>query len=52
MSDSEKTYEPPLAAKDTNCETSVMALSEYDEYLGLCEVMTEEKMKNLVRKIE
>lgn len=33
-------------------ETTLATTSEYDEYLGLCEAMTEHKLKKLVRKIE
>ncbi|PSN69155.1 MFS general substrate transporter [Corynespora cassiicola Philippines] len=29
-----------------------MVVSEYDEYLGLCEIMTDVKLKRLVRKID
>lgn len=31
---------------------SVTVLTEYDEYLGLCEIMTEDKLQKLIRKIE
>ena len=33
-------------------ETTLTTTSEYDEYLGLCETMTEDRLKKLVRKIE
>jgi len=52
MTDLEKTTSNALSEKQTHPETSVTALTEYDEYMGLCEVMTEEKLKKLVRKIE
>lgn len=52
MTDMEKTASNPLSEKYTNPETSVTALPEYDEYLGLCEVITGDKMKKLARKIE
>jgi hypothetical protein len=38
--------------KTTDIETYVATLSEFDEYVGLCEVMSEDKLKKLVRKIE
>ena len=52
MGDLVKTQSLPLSEEKTNPETSVTAYSEYDEYLGLCEVMTEDKQKKLVRKID
>ncbi|KAF1845055.1 MFS general substrate transporter [Cucurbitaria berberidis CBS 394.84] len=52
MGELEKTPSIPLSEEKTNPETSVTAISEYDEYLGLCEIMTEDKMKKLVRKID
>lgn len=52
MSDMEKMPSNNLSAKDSNQQATVIAVSEYDEYLGLCEVMTDEKLKKLVRKIE
>lgn len=41
-----------FSSKNGNVGTSVAMVSEYDEYLGLCEIMTEDRLKKLVRKIE
>lgn len=38
--------------KDVEHEVSVVVRTEYDEYLGLCEVMMDDKLKKLIRKIE
>ncbi|KAJ4371410.1 hypothetical protein N0V83_004627 [Neocucurbitaria cava] len=52
MADIAKMQSNSLSEEKTNPETSVTAIAEYDEYVGLCEVMTEDKMKKLVRKID
>ena len=52
MASLDRTTSHALSEKQTYPETSVAAVTEYDEYLGLCEAMTEEKLKKLVRKIE
>lgn len=40
------------SGKDVPINTSVETLSELDEYHGLCETMTDDKLKRLTRKIE
>jgi hypothetical protein len=52
MADIEKTISVVPSEKTDNINSSAVALSEFDEYVGLCEVMTEERLKKLVRKIE
>lgn len=40
------------SVKDVPVNASVATLSELDEYHGLCETMTDERLKRLTRKIE
>jgi hypothetical protein len=52
MADLKMTLSNAAGEKEMEHETSVTVLTEYDEYLGLCETMTDEKLKKLIRKIE
>ena len=52
MADMEKTVSRATPSEKMGEVINTNNSSEFDEYLGLCEVMMEEKMKKLVRKIE
>lgn len=52
MSALEETNSNAPSGKQAYLETSRSAVTEYDEYLGLCEVMTGDRLKKLVRKVE
>jgi hypothetical protein len=52
MADMGNTKSNALSEKNIQVSTAVTVSAEYEEYLGLCEIMTEEKVKKLVRKIE